>query len=110
MAIYISGIIESIHSNILTEGLYGPSGNDILPKTGKTRKLACLNNEILRKGGIILFCDKLCDSMNKTATSSDVEHITWLVVNYIEQIVENIRENPVQDFVMSIHATSIHNN
>ena len=106
MAIYISGIIESIHSNILTEGLYGPSGNDILPKTGKTRKLACLNNEILRKGGIILFCDKLCDSMNKTATSSDVEHITWLVVNYIEQIVENIRENPVQDFVMSIHATS----
>ena len=54
-----------------------------------------------------MFCDQLCDNMNKTATtSSDVEHITWLVVNYIEHIVENIRENPVQDFVMSIHATS----
>ena len=53
-----------------------------------------------------MFCDQLCDNMNKTTTSSDVEHITWLVVNYIEHIVENIRENPVQDFVMSIHATS----
>ena len=93
----------------MNENLYGASGSDHLGKTLSTRKaqkLACLNNEILRKGGIILFCDKLCDSMNKNATSSDVEHITWLVVNYIEQIVENIRENPVQDFVMSIHATS----
>ena len=106
---FVLGIIESVNSNILNENLYGANGNDHLGKTLATRKvqkLACLNNEILRKGGIILFCDKLCDSMNKTATSSDVEHITWLVVNYIEQIVENIRENPVQDFVMSIHATS----
>ena len=109
---YFIGIIETVHSNILNENFYGLSRSFTLGSSGvsieKSRalKLSCLNNEILRKGGIILFCDQLCDNMNKKATSSDVEHITWLVVTYIEHIVENIRENPVQDFVMSIHATS----
>ena len=107
-----TGIIETVHSNILNENLYGLSRSFTLGCSGvsveKSRalKLSCLNNEILRKGGIILFCDQLCDNMNKKATSSDVEHTTWLVVTYIEHIVENIRETPVQDFVMSIHATS----
>ena len=77
-----------------------------IPQYTMCYKSPSLNSEVLRKGGIILLCDHLCDNMHKVTTSSDVEHTTWLVVNYIEHIVENIRENPVQDFVMSIHTSS----
>ena len=61
----------------------------------------CLNGEVLRKGGLVLLCDHLCDNI-----SSAVDNITWLVMNYVQDIVCNIRENPVQDFVMSVHASA----
>ena len=61
-----------------------------------------LNSAVLRKGGVVLLCDFLCDNIG-----SAVETVTWLVVNHVEEIVSNVsREEPVQDFVMSVHTTS----
>ena len=49
-----------------------------------------LNYEILRKGGLILLCDSLCENIG------NVESTTWLIVNYTQNIVQCINESPVQ--------------
>ena len=59
-----------------------------------------LNYEILRKGGLILICDSLCENIG------NVEYTTWVIVNYTQNLVNSINESPVQDFVMSVHRTS----
>ena len=60
-----------------------------------------LNGQILRKGGVILLSDHLCDNV-----STEVEITTWLVMNHMKEVVRNIKENPVQDFVISVHSSS----
>ena len=59
-----------------------------------------LNYEILRRGGLILLCDSLCENI------SNVESTTWLIVNYTQHIVMSINESPVQEFVMSVHRSA----
>ena len=59
-----------------------------------------LNPEILRVGGLILYCDILCNNL------ANVECTTWLVVNYVKSIVKCMGESPVQDFVMALHRSS----
>ncbi|PSN49021.1 Huntingtin [Blattella germanica] len=58
---------------------------------------ACINLEIVRKGGIILFCDYVSENMN------DAEQLTWLLVNHIEEIVTLSTEAPVQEFIETVH-------
>ncbi|XP_061171379.1 huntingtin-like isoform X1 [Saccostrea echinata] len=60
----------------------------------------CCNQEILRRGGIILFCDFVCENM------LDAEHMTWLVINHVSDLIQLSRESPVQDFVSAIHRNS----
>ncbi|XP_056004424.1 huntingtin-like isoform X2 [Ostrea edulis] len=60
----------------------------------------CCNQEILRRGGIILFCDFVCENM------LDAEHMTWLVINHVSDLVQLSRESPVQDFISAIHRNS----
>lgn len=47
-----------------------------------------------------MYCDFLCDH------TTDVENTTWLVVNYVGDVVRNFHESPVQDFVMSMHSST----
>ena len=60
-----------------------------------------MNYELLRKGGLILLCDSLCENI-----SNAVESTTWLIVNYTQCIVTSINESPVQEFVMSVHRSA----
>nr|XP_022340193.1 huntingtin-like isoform X2 [Crassostrea virginica] len=60
----------------------------------------CCNQEILRRGGIILFCDFVCENM------LDAEHMTWLVINHVTDLIQLSRESPVQDFISAIHRNS----
>lgn len=59
-----------------------------------------INIEIIRKGGIILFCDYICENLN------DVEPLTWLLVNHIEEAIDIATESPVKDLL----TTAIHRN
>ncbi|KAG5319910.1 HD protein, partial [Acromyrmex heyeri] len=68
----------------------------------KTRD--CINSstniQIIRRGGIILFCDYICENLN------DVEPLTWLLVNHIEEAINVATESPVRDLL----TTAIHRN
>ncbi|XP_076231541.1 huntingtin [Calliopsis andreniformis] len=59
-----------------------------------------INIQIVRKGGIILFCDYVCENLN------DAEPLTWLLVNHTEETINNAIESPVKDLLMA----AIHRN
>ncbi|KAL3864910.1 hypothetical protein ACJMK2_006556 [Sinanodonta woodiana] len=55
------------------------------------------NLEILRRGGLILFCDYACENL------SDAEHMTWVIINHVSDLIELSQESPVHDFISAIH-------
>lgn len=59
--------------------------------------LTSCNLEMVRKGGIILLCDYVCENLN------DAEQMTWLIVNYVNDLIQLSSETPVQDFIGAIH-------
>ncbi|XP_076681503.1 huntingtin isoform X2 [Andrena cerasifolii] len=59
----------------------------------KTDQPSSINVQIIRKGGIILFCDYVCENL------SDAEPLTWLLVNHTEETVNNAIESPVRDLL-----------
>ncbi|XP_043274964.1 huntingtin [Venturia canescens] len=52
-----------------------------------------INRRIVREAGTILFCDHVCENLN------DVEPLTWLLVNHIEETINLSNEPPVRDLV-----------
>ncbi|XP_054167381.1 huntingtin-like [Oppia nitens] len=56
--------------------------------------------EIIRRGSLILFCDFVCENMN------DAEHMTWLIVQNINEIIKLCHELPVSEFICAIHRNS----
>ncbi|CAK9812056.1 Htt [Anthophora plagiata] len=72
------------------------------PSEEKTndQQASSINIQIIRKGGIILFCDYVCENLN------DAEPLTWLLVNHTEETVNNAIESPVRDLLTA----AIHRN
>ncbi|XP_034043507.1 huntingtin isoform X2 [Thalassophryne amazonica] len=62
--------------------------------------LAMINREIVRRGGLILFCDYVCQNLH------DSEHLTWLIVNHVRDLISLSHEPPVQDFISAVHRNS----
>ncbi|XP_069488154.1 huntingtin isoform X2 [Ambystoma mexicanum] len=60
-------------------------------------KLGMCNREIVRRGALILFCDYVCQNLH------DSEHLTWLIVNHVQDLINVSHEPPVQDFISAIH-------
>uniref|UniRef100_T1IW53 Huntingtin n=1 Tax=Strigamia maritima TaxID=126957 RepID=T1IW53_STRMM len=63
-------------------------------------KIQSCNIEMVRMGGLILFCDYVCENL------TDAEHMTWLIVNHVNEIVQLHSELPVQDLIGAIHRNS----
>ncbi|TKC50975.1 hypothetical protein EI555_001287, partial [Monodon monoceros] len=63
-------------------------------------KLGMCNREIVRRGALILFCDYVCQNLH------DSEHLTWLIVNHIQDLISLSHEPPVQDFISAVHRNS----
>ncbi|KDR16213.1 huntingtin [Zootermopsis nevadensis] len=61
----------------------------------------CINLELVRKGGTILYCDYVCENMN------DAEQLTWLLVNHIEEVVSLSTEPPVQELIAAVHRNPV---
>lgn len=69
---------------------------DVNPHNGRDpseRKKSSINTRIVREAGTILFCDHVCENLN------DVEPLTWLLVNHIEETIYLSNESPVRDLV-----------
>ncbi|KAL8207662.1 UNVERIFIED_CONTAM: hypothetical protein K2H54_060432 [Gekko kuhli] len=60
-------------------------------------KLGMCNREIVRRGALILFCDYVCQNLH------DSEHLTWLIVNHVQDLISLSHEPPVQDFISAVH-------
>ena len=41
-----------------------------------------------------------CENLN------DSEHMTWVLINHVKDLIELAHENPVQDFIGAIHRNS----
>ncbi|KAM9314624.1 huntingtin isoform 2-T2 [Pholidichthys leucotaenia] len=63
-------------------------------------RLAMVNREIVRRGALILFCDYVCQNLH------DSEHLTWLIVNHVSDLISLSHEPPVQDFISAVHRNS----
>ncbi|XP_063075686.1 huntingtin isoform X3 [Engraulis encrasicolus] len=63
-------------------------------------RLAMCNREIVRRGALILFCDYVCQNLH------DSEHLTWLTVNHVQDLISLSHEPPVQDFISAVHRNS----
>ncbi|XP_066534473.1 huntingtin isoform X5 [Hoplias malabaricus] len=63
-------------------------------------KQAMCNREIVRRGALILFCDYVCQNLH------DSEHLTWLTVNHVRDLISLSHEPPVQDFISAVHRNS----
>ncbi|XP_055988635.1 huntingtin isoform X2 [Sorex fumeus] len=63
-------------------------------------RLGMCNREIVRRGALILFCDYVCQNLH------DSEHLTWLIVNHIQDLISLSHEPPVQDFISAVHRNS----
>ncbi|XP_037546596.1 huntingtin, partial [Nematolebias whitei] len=63
-------------------------------------QLAMANREIVRRGALILFCDYVCQNLH------DSEHLTWLIVNHVRDLISLSHEPPVQDFISAVHRNS----
>uniref|UniRef100_A0A8C9ZPR9 Huntingtin n=1 Tax=Sander lucioperca TaxID=283035 RepID=A0A8C9ZPR9_SANLU len=68
-------------------------GEEDKPET----RLAMVNREIVRRGALILFCDYVCQNLH------DSEHLTWLIVNHVRDLINLSHEPPVQDFISAVH-------
>ncbi|KAJ8247772.1 hypothetical protein GJAV_G00250130 [Gymnothorax javanicus] len=58
------------------------------------------NREIVRRGALILFCDYVCQNLH------DSEHLAWLIVNHVRDLINLSHEPPVQDFISAVHRNS----
>ncbi|XP_040093581.1 huntingtin [Oryx dammah] len=74
------------------------SGEDEDPDVAS--RLGVCNREIVRRGALILFCDYVCQNLH------DSEHLTWLIVNHIQDLISLSHEPPVQDFISAVHRNS----
>ncbi|KAG7222921.1 hypothetical protein INR49_015948 [Caranx melampygus] len=63
-------------------------------------QLVMVNREIVRRGALILFCDYVCQNLH------DSEHLTWLIVNHVRDLISLSHEPPVQDFISAVHRNS----
>ncbi|KAF2983101.1 hypothetical protein EK904_011151 [Melospiza melodia maxima] len=63
-------------------------------------KRGMCNREIVRRGALILFCDYVCQNLH------DSEHLTWLIVNHVQDLIHLSHEPPVQDFISAVHRNS----
>ncbi|XP_076831790.1 huntingtin isoform X3 [Brachyhypopomus gauderio] len=63
-------------------------------------KRAMCSREIVRRGALIFFCDYVCQNLH------DSEHLTWLTVNHVRDLINLSHEPPVQDFISAVHRNS----
>ncbi|NXG43244.1 HD protein, partial [Psilopogon haemacephalus] len=87
------------HSLSTTKLLSPQISGDSSESDSESKRGMC-NREIVRRGALILFCDYVCQNLH------DSEHLTWLIVNHVQDLINLSHEPPVQDFISAVHRNS----
>ncbi|XP_061130026.1 huntingtin isoform X3 [Syngnathus typhle] len=87
------------HSRSCTK-LLSPHSSGEGDEENPVSMFAMINREIVRRGALILFCDYVCQNLH------DSEHLTWLIVNHVSDLISLSHEPPVQDFISAVHRNS----
>lgn len=67
---------------------------------GNVEQCLSPNIELTRRGALCLVLDFVTISMN------DVEHITWLIIHHINDIIRWSHEMPITEFINAVHGNS----
>uniref|UniRef100_A0A8C0HQW4 Huntingtin n=1 Tax=Buteo japonicus TaxID=224669 RepID=A0A8C0HQW4_9AVES len=86
--------------SLSTTKLLSPQISGDSDKSDSESKRGMCNREIVRRGALILFCDYVCQNLH------DSEHLTWLIVNHVQDLINLSHEPPVQDFISAVHRNS----
>ncbi|XP_074640755.1 huntingtin-like [Tubulanus polymorphus] len=76
-----------------------PSHSNPPAEPSKPGTLSC-SQEVVRRGGLMLFCDYVCENL------TDAEHMIWVIINHVGDLITQAYEPPVQDFISAIHRNS----
>lgn len=89
--------IDRSKADSAVEGSDDDEGSEEFEKFGQ-----CLspNVELSRRGALCLVLDYVSISMN------DVEHITWLIIHHINDIIRWSHEMPIAEFINAVHGNS----
>ncbi|XP_054721499.1 huntingtin-like [Uloborus diversus] len=68
-----------------------------MQSTHHERSFLPSNLEMVRRGGVILLCDYVCEN------PTDVVQMTWLIVHHVCDIIDLCSETTVRDFISAIH-------
>lgn len=52
-----------------------------------------LNASLVQSAGLAVYCDYVMENLH------DAEHLTWLIVNHVNDLIEHIHEAPVRDLM-----------
>lgn len=85
-----------IDSNITNNGRSSELENSL----GNTEQCLSPNIELCRRGALCLVLDFVTISMN------DVEHITWLIIHHINDIIRWSHEPPISEFITAVHSNT----
>ncbi|XP_075276530.1 huntingtin isoform X3 [Opisthocomus hoazin] len=86
--------------SLSTTKLLSPQISGDSDESNSESKRGMCNREIVRRGALILFCDYVCQNLH------DSEHLTWLIVNHVQDLINLSHEPPVQDFISAVHRNS----
>uniref|UniRef100_A0A8C4V0B3 Huntingtin n=1 Tax=Falco tinnunculus TaxID=100819 RepID=A0A8C4V0B3_FALTI len=86
--------------SLSTTKLLSPQISGDSDESHSESKRGMCNREIVRRGALILFCDYVCQNLH------DSEHLTWLIVNHVQDLINLSHEPPVQDFISAVHRNS----
>ncbi|NXD10189.1 HD protein, partial [Nothocercus nigrocapillus] len=86
--------------SLSTTKLLSPQISGDSDESDMESKRGICNREIVRRGALILFCDYVCQNLH------DSEHLTWLIVNHVQDLINLSHEPPVQDFISAVHRNS----
>ncbi|XP_052537757.1 huntingtin isoform X1 [Tympanuchus pallidicinctus] len=86
--------------SLSTTKLLSPQISGDTDESDSESKRGMCNREIVRRGALILFCDYVCQNLH------DSEHLTWLIVNHVQDLINLSHEPPVQDFISAVHRNS----
>ena len=92
-------LIERRHNTCINEAECDTNSDETcMIKTVKDVKVyLSINEELITRGTLILLCDFACENFN------DVKHLTWLILNNINNIIRWSYELPIQDFIHAVH-------
>eukprot|EP00058_Branchiostoma_floridae_P006836 XP_002592324.1 hypothetical protein BRAFLDRAFT_101261 [Branchiostoma floridae] len=90
--------VEQLNLTFLTIHIFPPSEHGTYEQFTMDHGPLFTHTTATLYGELVL--EKKCQNL------SDVEHMTWVIINHVKDLIELAQEPPVQDFISAIHRNS----